>query len=138
MPRLLVLLAVLVLAGLAGPARSHAAPSRFDIGFHDPLEFPENDPAGAYRTAREEGARFIRLPATWALVAGARPPNASDPDDPHYDWSVIDGRIHSILSRGMQPTLMLYAPAPWARPSSGRETTNPADFGDFAKAAARR
>jgi hypothetical protein len=138
MPRLLALVAALVLAGLAGPAPSHAAPSRFDIGFQDPLEFPENDPAGAYRTAREEGAHFIRLPATWGLIAGARPPNASDPNDPHYDWSVIDGRIHSILSRGMQPILVLYAPAPWARPSSGRLTVNPADFANFAEAAARR
>src|SRR3954449_12956146 len=117
MPRLLAFLVAITLAGLARPAVGEAAPARFDIGIQDPLEFPEQDPSGAYRTARAEGVRFVRLPVTWSNIARNRPNAPANPDDPQYDWSLIDGRLESILSRGMVPIFEVYAAPQWAHGS---------------------
>jgi hypothetical protein len=136
MSRLLALVATVALEGLCGPELSQAAPSRFDIGIQDPLAFPEQDPAGAYRTARAEGIHYVRLPATWGVIAPSRPANPSDPNDPAYRWSDLDGRLGSILSRGMVPILVLSAPPGWAYGS--RVTAKPGDFSAFATAVARR
>ena len=136
MPRLLALVALIALAALCGPAASQAAPARFDIGIQDPLEFPEQDPAGAYRAARAENVSYVRLPATWGVIAPRRPANASDPNDPAYSWGELDSRVGRILSRGMNPILVLTAPPGWAYGS--RVTATPGDFSAFATAAARR
>jgi hypothetical protein len=137
MPRPLLLLAVLVLSSLLAPALAHGAPNRFDIGIQDPLEFPEEDPSGAYRTAKAEGIRYVRVPVPWSSVAGAQPDNPADPDDPRYDWSRVDSRLAPVLSHGLVPILVPFAPPGWSH-SGGRLTTNPAAFGDFMTAIARR
>jgi hypothetical protein len=136
MPRLASLVAAIALAGLAAPAFAHAAPNRFDIGVQDPLEFPEQDPAGAYRTARADGVRFVRLPITWSNVVHNRPSHPTDPGDPQYDWSGLDGRLNSILARRMVPLFEVYAAPPWTHGS--RLTARVSDFGAFVTAAARR
>jgi hypothetical protein len=137
MPRLLALVAICVVSGLAGPALAEAAPSRFDIGVQDPLEFPEQDPAGAYNAARAAGFRFVRLPVQWWRVAQHRPADPADPNSSGYDWSTVDGRLDAIVSRHMIPILSLYSPPEWTQ-SPSRVTAKPGDFGTFASAIARR
>jgi cellulase (glycosyl hydrolase family 5) len=137
MQRPLLLLAALLLAALAAPALAHAAPSRFDIGVQDPLDFPEQDPGGAYRTIREEGMRYVRVPIPWSNVAGARPANPTNPDDPQYAWGRVDSRLDPVVNRGLTPIIAVYAPPGWSHAGS-RLTTNPGDFGDFMTAIARR
>ena len=134
MQRLLVLVAAIL---LAVPAFALAAPSRFDTGTQDPLEFPEQDPGGAYQAARGEGMRFIRLPIPWSVIAGARPANPTDPDDPHYAWGRVDSRLSPVFNHGLTPIIAVFAPPGWSHAGS-RLTTNPGDFGDFMKAFARR
>jgi hypothetical protein len=137
MPRLPALAAILLLSVLAGPALAQAAPSRFDIGVQDPLEFREQDAAGAYDAARAAGFRFVRLPVQWWRVATKRPANPGDPNDPGYNWSTVDGRLDAIVSRHMIPILSLYSPPEWTQ-SASRVTAKPGDFGTFASAIARR
>src|SRR3954451_23833656 len=107
MPRLLGFIAAIALAGLAVPAVGHARPARFDVGIQDPLEFPEQDPSGAYRTARAEGVRFVRLPLTWHDVARNRPTDPTNPNDPEYDWGSVDNRLDSIRAQGMTPLFLV-------------------------------
>jgi Cellulase (glycosyl hydrolase family 5) len=136
MPRFLALLAAVALAGLARPALGHAAPTRFDVGIQDPVQFPEQDPAGAYRTARSEGVRFVRLPVNWHDVARSRPNDPTNPNDPHYSWEEVDGRLASIRAEGMTPLFLVSQAPEWAHGS--RLTAPVSDFGDFVTAAARR
>jgi Cellulase (glycosyl hydrolase family 5) len=137
MPRLLTFVVAVALAVLAAPSVSHGAPSRFDTGTDDPLEFPENDPAGAYRAAHAEGMRFVRLPVAWSVVSGARPSHPADPDDPQYAWGDVDSRVRSIMNHGMVPIISVYGAPPWSA-AGDRLTANPGDFGDFMAAIARR
>ncbi|HEY0633503.1 MAG TPA: cellulase family glycosylhydrolase [Thermoleophilaceae bacterium] len=136
MPRLLVLAVATAALALAAPGLAKAAPSRFDIGIQDPLEFPEQDPQGAYSAAKAEGVRFVRLPVTWSNIARERPNDPTNPNDPQYQWSLIDGRLDAIRSRGMVPLLEIYAAPPWAHGS--RLTANVGDFASFVTAVARR
>ena len=136
MPRLLAFLVAITLAGLARPAVGEAAPARFDIGIQDPLEFPEQDPVGAYRTARAEGVRFVRLPLTWHDIARDRPSDPTDPNDPAYTWDSVDRRLDSIRAQGMTPLFLVSQAPEWAHES--RLTAPVQAFGDFVTAAARR
>src|SRR4051812_23973530 len=136
MPRLLALIAVTALTGLAMPAIGNAAPARFDVGIQDPLEFPEQDPSGAYATARAEGVRFIRLPLTWHDAARNRPADPANPADPEYDWSRVDARLDSIRAHGMTPLFLVSQAPDWAHGS--RLTAPVGAFADFVTAAARR
>ena len=123
----------------AGPAA--AAPDRFEVGITDPAEpnFGERDLPGAYDAARAANIRLVRVPVAWSVVARySRPADPTNPSDPAYDWSGFDERVAAIRSRGMEPLLSLYATPGWAKPSSDRQTPRPADFADFAAAAARR
>jgi hypothetical protein len=137
MRRLLVLLALTAFAAVCGPGLAHAAPTRFDLGFGDPLENPESDVPGAYNAIRAEGARYVRLPVTWSSIARSRPSDPRNPSDPTYHWEVVEGRVNSILSRGLVPILGIYAAPSWAH-SSSRLTARTGDFADFAAAVARR
>src|SRR3954469_1433061 len=136
MPRLLAFLVAITLAGLARPAVGEAAPARVDIGIQDPLEFPEQDPVGAYRTARAEGVRFVRLPLTWHDVARNRPSDPTNPNDPAYTWDGVDRRLDSIRAQGMTPLFLVSQAPEWAHGS--RLTAPVRAFGDFVTAAARR
>ncbi|MEA2436280.1 MAG: polysaccharide biosynthesis protein PslG [Thermoleophilaceae bacterium] len=137
MRRLLAFVVAVGLAGLPAPMLAHAAPSRFDTGIEDPLEFPEQDPAGAYRTARADGVRYVRLPVAWSVIAAERPAHPTDPNDSQYAWSGIDSRVNSILNHGMAPIVVVYGGPGWSHAGS-RLTASPADFGDFMTAIARR
>src|SRR3954465_12158721 len=136
MPRLLAFLVAITLAGLARPAVGEAAPAGFDIGIQAPLEFPEQDPVGAYRTARAEGVRFVRLPLTWHDVARNRPSDPTNPNDPAYTWDSVDRRLDSIRAQGMTPLFLVSQAPEWAHGS--RLTAPVRAFGDFVTAAARR
>ena len=101
--------------------------------------------AAGLEEARALRARIIRIPIRWAGVAGTRPRDGADPDDPAYRWTEIDAAVHDVTSRGFRVLPLLFDAPQWAekpdRPSSAPSGTwmpDPHAFGQFAEAAARR
>ena len=59
----------------------------------------------------------------------SRPPGlvASDPGDPHYDWSGVDALILDATARGLRPFVSIHDAPRWAERQAGgsRGTNNP-------------
>jgi hypothetical protein len=90
---------------------------------------------------------IVRLIVQWRAVAGEVPP--SDPTDPSssaYDFAKIDRAVREAHQRGLDIMFTVYGAPDWAegpgRPSNVRRPgtwkPDPAAFGDFATALARR
>jgi hypothetical protein len=77
----------------------------------------------------------------WDRIAPTRPANPTDPNDPAYHWpSDIDFAVGEAPKYGMQVSLLLQHAPGWANGGNAPDWSpnNPADFADFATAAARR
>ena len=98
------------------------------------------------------GTNIVKVRVEWRDIAPdpgstRKPPgfDASDPGDyPAGAWDPLDAAIRGIVARGMRPFLMVGPPAPdWATTGPSKKyigvwKTNPADYGDFMRAVARR
>jgi Glycosyl hydrolase family 79 C-terminal beta domain len=99
---------------------------------------------------RKLGVDVARIQVSWTRVAptprAATPPpgfQAANPDDPGYDWHVIDAAVQRLQGAGIKPMLMLDGPPPlWAsgNPARGNPRYRPSApaFANFAAAAAQR
>ena len=140
--RLATLLAAIALFVLAVPGLAHGA-DRLDTGIQDPMDphFGETDPDSIFDTIHGLGARVVRVPVSWSLIAPAQPQAASAPEDPAYDWGWLDDRLAAIGAAGLEPLVVLYAPPRWAQAEQNGAkllAPVPARFAAFATAAARR
>jgi hypothetical protein len=98
--------------------------------------------------ARAEGAGIVRVNVLWSEVAPAeRPPGFApgDPASPGYNFSAPDAQVTTLASRGLGVLINISSAPAWAegpnRPDSVRAGTwkpNPAQFAQFARAAAER
>ena len=134
---------VLCMLFLLAPGRAEA----FDIGVFDP---EAGSPIAGLETstlelARVSGATRVRINVYWVRVATATPASPTDPLDPAYDWSSVDGAVAEAQSLGMSILLSFSRAPPWAeepgRPASAGQGTwkpRPAEVGAFAMALARR
>src|SRR5919198_1646284 len=89
---------------------------------------------------RSAGASLVRLEVNWYAIAPAKRPaiwDASNPDDPNYNWSSLDTKIRLLESNGLEPLVVLNRPPLWA---GGGEQPSPdvGELGKFAHAAAVR
>jgi hypothetical protein len=98
---------------------------------------------------RAAGASVVRLNVNWRAVApaGAERPaefDATDPSDPAYEWADVDERVKAAVEAGLEPILTLVEAPDWAAPTrrdrgqDGPTRPDPAAYGQFAEAAARR
>jgi hypothetical protein len=109
-------------------------------------EARDADAALAFARTRATGASVVRLVLYWRDVAPAVPPagfDATNPDDPAYRWDDFDRQVTSAVRDGLQPLVTVLAAPDWAQaaPAAAPPSSNkpsPADFGDFATAAASR
>jgi hypothetical protein len=138
-----------LLAGAAGPA---AASPQMQIGISDDgILLHDPDRAVAILPQwRAAGVDTVRVQVRWVGVAPAAdspvPPlffDATDPDDPQYDWAYLDQAISLIVANGMKPLLEVTGSGPlWSSqvPAQGspRILPDPVKFGQFATAVARR
>lgn len=103
----------------------------------------------AFERTRASGAKLIRIPLHWdGTVPQAAPANwrPDDPSDPHYDWSKSDADVTRAVQAGLTPVLSVGGAPSWAercRPPDSLPywvecDPDPAAFGAFAAAAARR
>ena len=105
-------------------------------------------PAAARAVAEwsDMGVDTVRIFAHWSRIAPARRPRgfrAEDPNDPNYQWFLLDLAIDRVRAAGMSVTLTVTGPGPaWTSAAPGRRQgqwkPKPAAYGDFAEAVARR
>jgi hypothetical protein len=142
------LLTLLILAAAAAPA-SASSP---EIGIADDrVLMPGGETADqAVAEWRELGVDTVRIFALWSRIApGAESPSwpegfdASDPNDPRYQWFYLDHAIARVRRAGMSVTLTITGPGPlWssAKPMRNRPAYRPraSAYAEFAEAVARR
>jgi hypothetical protein len=160
--RALVAALALVLGGLlvaapADAARRRARPKPIPQARypHHPLTtaitssgpFFGDDSDLAFQRARDAGIRAIRIYTSWRFFApgGSQKPSgfdATNPADPHYNFTGLDTIVRRARAYGMEPILALQDAPDWAEGSGGglegTVAPNPDDLADFATAVARR
>ena len=114
-------------------------PLIFDIG---PLVFDAELRSSALAEARGLGSDAIRVVVPWNMVAPEQKTadfRPSDPTDDHYDFLTYDPLLRQIKQGDMKIVLTPSGPAPdWATRSGGGGEPDPAQFGDFVSALAKR
>ncbi len=147
------LLGLLLTAALAiGVAGSASASSTMQIGISDDgvtQRTPDLAPTVIPQWA-STGVDVARVLAIWSYVAPQ--PSASsqpsgfdpaDPNDPRYDWGVLDQTVNLLVANGIKPVISVTGPGPvWGSsvPSqrNGRYKPDPKKFAQFATAVAKR
>jgi hypothetical protein len=97
---------------------------------------------------RATGASVVRIPVEWRYIVSPAPPagfDASDPASPAYDFEAVDAAVRDTVAAGLTPLLVVtrapaFAEAPdrWPHAYPGSWAPNPAAYGEFATAVARR
>jgi hypothetical protein len=148
---LLIAFGALVAVLTAAP-RAEAFSNPMLLGFDDDPAFEWDDAAtrNLYLTrAGQEGGSVVRLEVYWREVAppdpapGFRP---TDPGDPQYDFSIIDGAVQTATAHHQRILLLVRSAPVWAERSdvpanfnyNGAWWPNAAKFGQFARAVAAR
>ncbi len=113
------------------------------------ITHPERGPAAVLEW-RKLGIDVVRIHARWVAIAPGqqkrRPPagfDPTDPDDPHYDFKLVDRAVALVRAAGMRVMLTITGSGPlWGSevPAAGnsRLRPDPRRFGQFAEAVARR
>src|SRR5947209_1276293 len=108
--RLVGLLAVCAFVFAASTTGSGGAvPQRpLYTGVIDPFAFTAPTAPAAFARARAAGTTLVRLAIDWSSVVGNghRPPkhfDATDPADPHYNWSGYDTQIRLAEKNHLEP-----------------------------------
>jgi hypothetical protein len=113
----------------------------------DPNLFLTSDPGPGVTRIRAAGATMMRLTLYWKYTApsGSEKPgnfDASNPDDPFYDWSAFDRQLQLVTSRGLEPLVCVLLAPEWAEGAGpgdpGTNRPNLQEFAKFARAAALR
>ncbi|HJU48850.1 MAG TPA: DUF5722 domain-containing protein [Gaiellaceae bacterium] len=141
--RLALLAATVAVAALAGAPEAQA--SRFiQPGIYDDAQILYGDADTVFPRLAEMHTKLIRVNLWWGgpalTVAKRRPANASDPDDPAYDWGTYDRTVRYARIYGMRVVFSIVGTPRWANGGKSWNTapTRPTDLRAFARAAARR
>lgn len=140
---------VCALAASAVVAPPGASAGGLTTGFLDPEESASQQPAlmvpGAIAVARvaDAGAKIVRLYLYWNRVEQSDPLNPDDPNDPAYDWSIVDGQVRRAVEGGLRPMLDFRSAPMWAQGAAGANARgtydpDPVRLTHFAIAAATR
>ncbi len=152
--RVLLLAALLTsMLGLATFTAQAEAARSFNTAIIDADAFEEGTDA-AFQHAAASGAKYVKNNLYWSLVlpdseapdrpgSEAQPFDATDPASPYYvNWRPFDRLVRQADAHGLQVVFSVVATPRWARISScksvGMCSPKPADYADFATAAARR
>jgi hypothetical protein len=143
MKRLLtLLLAVVVLVAVASTSasaeqkRSRSAPMLLGV-MDDALL--GNVPDIAFPAVQQLHPQVIRYDVSWARTAPRKPADATNPEDPAYDWSMVDQVVLRADALGVPVMLTLEVTPRWAGGGTGNKPpVNMASLQAFAFAAATR
>lgn len=87
------------------------------------------------------GVQIVQEGVNWSTAAPTRPAHPTDPNDPAYHWDpTLDAVIANAATYNMRVLLQVIFTPRWANGGRPQNWTprNPADFANFATAAARR
>jgi hypothetical protein len=135
-------------ASLAALPASASAARGLLTGFSDPDEYQGFDiaarPLWMQRT-KASGAGVVRLAVQWDKIGAKRPAQPTNPADPAYDWTSVDGAVRDAAAAGIEVLLTINKAPNWAegpnRESSAAEGTwrpNVQALADFSQALATR
>jgi hypothetical protein len=101
------------------------------------------EPATFFPVLEELGVQILRVHLNWGGrlgVARRRPVEATDPDDPAYDWQLYDRIVRDANRYGVEVMFTIFGTPAWA--NGGRPPTtaprNASQLREFAYAAATR
>ena len=133
-----MLRALAVLLALIGAVLAAAGPARarsLETGMADDGALVGSAADDTVAAWQRMGVDAARLQVSWSRVApNTREPvmpatfDPSNPDDPGYDWGVIDEEVGRLARAAIRPILMLDGPAPlWASsvPALGNQRYRP-------------
>jgi hypothetical protein len=141
MRRAWVLVAVI---GTVLLAASAANASKFmRVGIYDQAQTLYGNVPQVFATYKQLHVQEIRVNLYWGGVQGVartRPANATNPNDPAYDWSLYDRTVNYAAQDGVHVLFSIYGTPGWANGGKGLNTapTRSTDLRNFALAAARR
>jgi hypothetical protein len=141
----LALIVVLCACMLGVPA---AAQGKFLKAIWGPDELPIGDaacpvptkPCSPFPLYHELGVEVVQFQIHWDEVAPTRPVNPRDPEDPAYDWRLVDAFVNQDAPYGIALSALVQRAPAWA--NGGRSGVwapkKPQDFADFIFAASKR
>jgi hypothetical protein len=138
---LLIAAAITATAALCVPA---ASASRYlQHGIFDDASIHYGNPDQVFPMLKQLNTKLIRINLIWGGVNGVakrRPAQATNPNDPAYDWSPYDRTVHYAAQYGMKVVFSIISTPPWANKAAGVNVapTRMIDLQRFAAAAARR
>ena len=141
MTRFRLLFAAVLAALLVVPAAAVAHPligKTLKKAIWGPVEV---DGVSQFPTYKAMDADIFQIQIRWERVAPQRPADPSNPDDPAYRWpDNVDQAVEEAAEHGIKVLILIQGTPEWAN-GGGRFYTppdNPADYGAFVQAAARR
>jgi len=112
-------------------------------GIYDETQTLYGNPDRVYPQLGQLRTRAVRMNLYWGGefgVASRRPANATNPNDPAYDWGLYDRAVHYASQYGIRVVFSIYGTPGWANRFRGIRfaPTRMLDLQRFATAAARR
>jgi hypothetical protein len=96
-------------------------------------------PDTAFPVVKNLHPQVIRYDLSWASTAPSKPADATNPDDPTYDWSLADGVVTRADALGIPVLLTIEVTPRWAGGGTGNKApVNMSSLKAFAYAAATR
>jgi hypothetical protein len=144
------LMALAVASAPSARAASLPGPAVFTTGLADDPAFQSNSVRSVWLTrAQQLGSTMVRIGIAWNTIAPLDMPsggfNASNPRDPHYNWTNLDATIRAATAHGQTVLLQVNRAPNWAegpnRPGyvqQGAWDPNPQDLATFAGVLAQR
>jgi hypothetical protein len=137
-----LLVLVVFAAALVASVPSAGASRGMLIGLLDEAALYDN-PAQIYPVLQQARTQVLRVNLYWggrSGVARRRPAQATDPDDPAYNWALYDRTVNYAAQHRIRLLFSIFGTPSWA---NGGKAVNVAptrarDLRDFAYAAARR
>ena len=140
--RTLVVLAAAAAVALLAATASQA--SRFmRIGIYDEAQTLYGPVPTTFALFKQLHVQEVRLNLYWGGtygVARTRPKNATNPNDPAYNWFLYDRTVNYAAQAGVHVLFSVYGTPSWANGGKGMNVapTRVVDLRNFALAAARR
>ena len=135
------ILTIAMLLGLATASRAQAA-AGVGYGITDDAWLLDGPGTLDSRltTLDRLGVQVVRFTLHWDQIATTEPAAPTDPSDPAYDWTAVDGVLNGLHEHGIEVVLQLVGTPAWANGGlpANYAPTSATTFRAFATAAARK
>jgi len=135
--------AAAIVAALVGASTADA--SKFiQAGIYDDAQVLYGNPDKVFPVLQQMHTKLLRVTLWWGgpglSIASRRPSNATNPNDPAYNWDTYDRTATLAQTHGMRVIFSILGTPRWANSGQGWNVapTNFSDLKNFVTAAARR